>query len=696
MVIARYGTDLPYWDQWAKEGELLYAPWFERHELWHNLFVPHNEHRMAPTLAMNWLLLRLGGDQWDARVQCVASAALYAALMAGIAAWGLRRRDRLQSLAGAPLDDAAGRAWRLRSSTGSSSTSERGTESAPYPLRGGDGAPSSSRCDVGAVGLCLLLVVVAAPPIAWENVLGGFQSVFYFLAIFSALAIAGLLGSPAWSWRWCGGLVAATLACVSMGSGMLVAGPIAVVAGMRLMARKRIQGLPPSARNDALATLGAAAVIGAVGWALRPHAPWHEALHAHSLLEYTHYAAQCLAWPLYHQPWLAAIVWAPWAVLGWRWAFRGRVGEPAMVTSGAPPSRGPVEIPAGYQRARRLDFIVAGGCWVLLQTAAVTYSRAGAGGLPAPRYGDIMALGVAFNAIALVCLARGHPKARTAQTGTDAATVSGTPSPPAPPGRDQAAPFKGFIASIVLVWAAIVTVAIGVATRDAFRGPLPAKKADAIAYEHNVQAFVLTDDYVALEKAAPLIPFPLTDWLARMLRNPTLRRLLPQSVRAPLHIPELDDAPNTGNSPRASPATTLPPLEHRATRTLTAPGEWRSEPLPAMTGRWKIETGGDIGKPGAVLELRAVADDRVLATIAPTKPAGTGWRAAYVAAPREPARLYAAVKPPAHILAFSEPIEMSSLSFWTWRLVEHARWLVVAAMAGLLGFGLAVTRTTQS
>lgn len=646
-VIARYGTDLPYWDQWAKEGELLYAPWFERHELWHNLFVPHNEHRIAPTLAMNWLLLRLGGNQWDARVQCVASAALHAALMAALAAWVLRKLDR-------------GRLW------------EGAVPSAPQTGRAA-GPPSRKADNVGAIGLCLLLVLVAAPPIAWENVLGGFQSVFYFLAIFSLLAIAGLLGSPAWSWRWFGGIVAAMLACVSMGSGMLVAAPIAVMAARRLMAQRGGRVGATNPRSDALATLGAAVVIGAVGWWLRPQAPWHAALHAHSILEYTHYAARCLAWPLYDRPWLAAVLWAPWVIFATRSLTKSSITAGPATTD----HRGAEFSPRAQESGA--EFILAGGLWVLAQVAAVCFARAGGSELPAPRYGDIFALGVVFNAMALGSLlgpaSGGSPALR--QNRGD--------------GLPQAKRMTWRM--IPALWLAVSVVAIAAATRDVFHEALPRKKADAIAYEHNVQAFVLTDDYPALEKAAPLIPFPITDWLARMLRNPTLRHLLPQSVREPMHVPGLNNASPALDVARA--AAPLPPLDHRATRTLTTPGEWRSGPLPAMPGWWKIETGGDIGKAGAVLELRAVADDHILATIAPTKPAGAGWRAAYVPAPQEPARLYAALKPPAHVLGFSEPIEMSSLSFWTWRLVEHAGWLAAAAVAGLLGFGVAALRSTR-
>jgi hypothetical protein len=184
-TIGRFGSDLPFWDQWPKEGEMVFQPWFEHRELWHNLFVPHNEHRIAPSLALNFVLMQASGRQWDTRVQCVVNAALFAGITAGLAAWALRRLPTL---------------W--------------------------------------ALGCCALIAVVAAPPIAWENVIGGFQSCFYFLTITSLLAIAGLLNARPFSFRWLGGCVAAAVAMVSLGSGMLVAAPIAAIVVLRWFERR--------------------------------------------------------------------------------------------------------------------------------------------------------------------------------------------------------------------------------------------------------------------------------------------------------------------------------------------------------------------------------------------------------------------------------------------------------------------------
>lgn len=653
-AIGRYGSDLPYWDQWAKEGELFYAPWFQHHAFWHNLFVPHNEHRIAPTLAMNLGLLELSGDQWDARVQCVASAALHALLIAGLAGWALKRFRRGWALAG-----------------------------------------------------CALLVLIAAPPIAWENILGGFQSQFYFLAIFSIVAIARMLGSAAFSPGWFLGIASAAVACVSMGSGMLAAAPVAVVAAMRILRHQK--SMNGRRLRDAVATLVAALLIGGIGWYYRPHAPWEDSIHTQSVWETIVYAARCLAWPLYGTPWLAVVFWAPWVVLAAAFLRAMWAGCPQPAGHGEPElSRGEGTPPTSNAPASdqasgadgaapsngqwlSADFIVAGGLWVLAQIAAVTYSRAGGSVLPASRYGDICALGLAFNFFALAWMAdRARAPRCCERARVESAVPSSAPAQPLARARSPEAPLNHgegggrrtltpWVA-VAGIWLLAVASAITISTRTELQTDLPQKRSDNAAYIRNTQAFVLTDDYATFAKEVPLIPFPMADWLARILRNPTLRPLLPESVRPPIPVPGLADYAR-------NPA---PPLLHRATRTITAGQHWQSPPLPAAHGWWKIETAGDCGQPGAVLELVGVADHRVLGVIAPSKPAGNSWRAAYVRAPAEPVMIEARVSSPAHWLAFSDPIAMSSLSHWAWRLTLNAWWLALVAGIGLLGFGAAL------
>lgn len=588
-TIGRYGSDLPYWDQWAKEGELFYQPWFEHREFWSRVFVPHNEHRIAPTLALNLGLVRLGHDRWDARVQCAASAALHAGLITGLAWWAFRRLTRR-----------------------------------------------------GAFVVSATLVAIAAPPIAWENVLGGFQSQFYFLATFSLLALGGMLGAHPKSWRWWGGLAAAAAACVSMGSGMLIAVPILVVCGLQLIKGaapdKAIATTPNPVAvrletySGRFITLAAALAIGVVGWLFRAKAEWHAPLHAHSGTGWLVYVARCLAWPAYGFPAWTLLAWLPWA-----WLLIRRLRQRSS------------------EAHRATDFVLAGGLWVIAQAAAVAYSRAGGSELPAPRYGDICALGLAFNAFALAIL---------------------TESPKWTVNRRWAA-----VAFVAVAWNLAVALALCSATRDVIEKALPAKKAESVEFERNVADFVLTDDYTTFEKQR--IPFPLPDWLARMIRNPTLRRLLPTSVRQPV--------PVSGLANEAAPA---PPLPHRATRTVTQ-GEWTSSPLAGGRGWWMIETSGAIGTAGTTLELRSPDGKRSLGTIMPSKAPGTTWRAAYVNAPREPAVLVARTDSPEHWIALSEPVEMSALSYGTWRLTQNAWWLCLVGLAGVIGCGAVVRRASR-
>ncbi|PTX92588.1 hypothetical protein DB354_14775 [Opitutus sp. ER46] len=572
-VIGRYGTDLPVWDQWAKEGELCYAPWFERHEFWAPLFLPHSEHRIAPTLALNLGLLRLGADQWDARVQCAVSAALHALIAAGLAAWALRRLPT---------------GWAL-----------------------------------AVVGT---IVLVTAPPIAWENVLLGFQSQFYFLIGFTLLALGGVLGAPAGSWRWCGGVAAAVVAGVSMGSGLLVTAPIALLAALRLRqptnaARPRRLG-----RASNLATIATAVVLAAIGWWFRPQAPWHTPLHAHSFAEAAVYALRCLSWPLYGFPWLAPLLWLPWFVLATRRLISPFTREPrhgASVTA---------------------DLVVAGGLWVLAQVAAVSFARGGGSSLPGIRYGDVFAVGVVLNAFALALLARS-----------------------AAPDTRRASRF-----ALTTTWSILVVAAVAVATRSTFQTELPQRAADHRDYVHNVRMFLRTDDQEAFARE-PKLPFPHTDWLIRLLRNPTIRRIMPASVRAPIEVPGLR------NDGSLAAVPTLATLWPDAARVVTAGQTWRSPALSADHGWWKIETAGDVGQSGTTFELVSARTGALLARIAPSKPAGAHWRAAYVRCPSEPAILVAHVATPARWVGFSEPVWVSPLSYRTWRLTAHAPLLAGAS-----------------
>jgi hypothetical protein len=417
-----------------------------------------------------------------------------------------------------------------------------------------------------------------------------------------------------------------------MGSGLLLAAPLAAVAALRLVSKN-------SPRRDALLTLGTALALGTLGAILRTPTPWHDSLHAKTAAEFLLYFARCLAWPLPPHPWLAPLLWAPWfvlLVLRLRSTFRS--------------PRSPLRSPFSALNSSATDVLLAAGAWVLLQIAAVSFSRAGGGGLPASRYGDIAALGLIISFAALAVLASAHPARRRT------------------------------FAVLGATFVALTAVCVAVATRGVLAGPLPDKKKESLASERSVQAFVLTDDYPTFAKSP--LPFPLPDWLARILRRQDIRAVLPTSVRAPLRLEHFSTTPNP-------PA---PDLWERRTQSLTTPGEWRSAPLPASTlAWWKIETTGPAFATGPAsasppLSL-ALSSASSASAIAPTRPPHPEeWRAAYLPAPRSPATLLARTDAPDRWLAFTEPVEMSALSYRTRQLAQHGTWLLVGGLLAWLAF----------
>jgi hypothetical protein len=563
-VIDAFGSDLPFWDQWAKEGEQLYAPWLDRGEVWRNLFVPHNEHRIAPTLLLNFGLMQASG-QWDARVQCVVSAGLHAALLTGIFLWSARRLSCR---------------W--------------------------------------AHFAAVMLVAVGAAPIAGENILGGFQSQFYFLIGFSILAMGGLLLNRALSFWWWAGVVAGTAALVSMGSGFLWTIPVILISALRLWRRE--------SQWSACTSLLTAVLIACLGGWLHTAVPAHQPFHAQSVAAFFLYAARCLSWPWMDRAWLGPILWFPWLALCATQLFNTVRSKWSIERTSDEAT------PAAV-------FITATGLWVLLQIAAVSYARGGGGEVPPSRYGDVASIGVMMSFCALALLKM----------------------------RFDISPV------IVGTWSGTVAVSLLLATHHLLHMALPNKKADNVAYERNVQQFILSDDIRVLEKKS--VPFPNSDWLARVLRHQRVGAILPVSVRRPLPIVGLENG--------APPD--LPPLTNRVTRSVLGPGEWRSEVLPRGSGWWKIETCGHLAKEGASLSIRSAKDGGVLATIAPSKSALSHWRAAYVRAPAEPAVLVARTDSANHWFAFSEPVEMSALSHAVWLGGKYG--IFVSCGGVLLGLG---------
>ncbi|HVY19442.1 MAG TPA: hypothetical protein VHA70_05100 [Bauldia sp.] len=170
LLIAAFGSPVPYWDQWDAEAANLFVPYLDGHLSLSSLIEPHNEHRILLTRLMALVLFELAGE-WDPILEMLLNAVIHAAFVTGLA-WLLL-----------PLIDASRRMVFLA-----------------------------------------FMALAFGLPIGWENTLAGFQSQFYFLLIFSTLMLLALARATAFSPGWFAGVASAIAAFFSLASGAL--GPL--------------------------------------------------------------------------------------------------------------------------------------------------------------------------------------------------------------------------------------------------------------------------------------------------------------------------------------------------------------------------------------------------------------------------------------------------------------------------------------
>jgi hypothetical protein len=193
---------------------------------------------------------------------------------------------------------------------------------------------------------------------------------------------------------------------------------------------------------------------------------------------------------------------------------------------------------------------------------------------------------------------------------------------------------------------------------------------------------------------------------------------MPASVRAPLALqPErgtgafvrFDGRLRPGGSsakeaasesPRgASPST--PFLADRVTwGSFGAKGgmNWSSAKLMANRGWLNFHVAGHLGEQGVTLELRDAVSGEVLTGVNPDKVPGDTWRSTYVPAPNVPFVVVAHTADAGQWMAFSEPVEAGTLSFWAAWAVRRGMLVAeiggaAAVLVGLLGLA-ASTRSS--
>jgi hypothetical protein len=181
LFIQRFGSAVPYWDQWDAEADILLKAYLESNLTAATLISSHNEHRILISRIFSLVLFELDGA-WDPILQMIANAVLHVTAIVVLVL-----------------------------------IIQRNIRPSQYTL------------------LALFTTFVFVLPIGWENLLSGFQSQFYFLLLFSLWALTGFAAAAAFSPSWWSSVFCSIAAYFSMASGALTLTAALVVVSMQLM-----------------------------------------------------------------------------------------------------------------------------------------------------------------------------------------------------------------------------------------------------------------------------------------------------------------------------------------------------------------------------------------------------------------------------------------------------------------------------
>lgn len=460
FYVSIYAEDLPYWDQWDAEADRLLRPWMEGN--WHlaNLFEPHAEHRIALTRLISLALFTANDHQWDNLVEAYANTMLYAAVYALL--YWLLSRDNLD------------------------------------------------RRSLWANLLAVLTISVL--PFSWENVVVGFQSQFYCMAL-GALALVALVIYRRLSRTNLAFLcMLGVMSLFTMAAGML--GCVAA-AGAMLLRCARDMRTP----RIALAVVACMAIVTALGLLLIPAVPSHVALKSIGIKEHMGSMLNALMWPLESyggrnwsllRRWLCVLVlWAPSLL----WLIRF----------------------ARFRRATDGELFAAGMMlWVALQAVAIAHSRGHGMVALSSRYMDLTAMGLILNAWFATRLVW----------------------PPA----SSSVPRGGLGKAIAIGFALVAIVGLYRRTGADLQAVRERHHLTVVEMGH-VRDYVRTGDPTQLVQPFQHIPYPDADRLRSLLDNPTIHDMLPASVRASLALEpaaELQGLTESGRPPDWAPVNGRP------------------------------------------------------------------------------------------------------------------------------------------
>jgi hypothetical protein len=554
--IHNFGSSVPYWDQWDGEAANVFLPWLNNTFTVTNLFAPHNEHRIVFTRLLSLGLLILNDRQWDPLLEMVVNA-----LLSTLTAIFLI--VILNKLLGAVLQNL----------------------------------------------IFFSITLLWTLPYAWENILGGFHSCWYFFNLFTLLAFWGVLLHRHFTWQWWLGMLSGFLVYFNLATGFFALLVIVVIKLYLLI-------IDTENRKSQIPTLLLSSIIVITCVLLTVQMPTYSVTMAHSADKFQFWQAfgTALAWPwVLPGKWLGLLTYLPFFILVIHTVRWRRHPSPAEL------------------------LVLALGGWTLLQAASMSYARTGLS-IPAFRYMDILALGTLANLLAIYFIT---PTWKNWPSGVKFATNT-----------------------LACFW--LLFWVLGIINLTTTIWPIIEKKhIDSIEQLNNTRNFLLSGDINSLRNK--IIPYPIPERLAGLLANPKLRRMLPHS----LAVPNLLESSQPEESPFVLDGFYPTTGKYQDEKTLgsynslgnPAVGSFESKPIHKLAKSFiEIPVAGYLGEKDLTLQLVVEGQEKPIPIVPSLLPRET-WVSYYIRTPDRPFQVVAIDNRTDLWFAFAMPRGIGILSF---------------------------------
>ena len=247
-LIQKYGSDIPYMDQWNGEGTSIILPWLENEfDFIESFWSPHNEHRIGWTRlwALGWVKLN---GQWDPLLVTTINSFIH--ILVGLSLIFILRKflsTRFKWL------------------------------------------------------IFIVSISTFSMPVSWENTLQAFQIQVYFSLACALCAISTLTNCKFYSLAGIFGIMMAFagIPCLSTA----FAPPATILFARNLYAYRRRKW----DKDDILVSISCLIILIVSFASIHPH-PGHEPLHAKNILQFCEFFIKVCSIPYHHYDWFVCLV----------------------------------------------------------------------------------------------------------------------------------------------------------------------------------------------------------------------------------------------------------------------------------------------------------------------------------------------------------------------------------------------------